>query len=118
MNETQNSYRLLSLENKWRIINCFSVSFHEDKMKRLYEYAPNRETTPPDVDEKTQAPPDTPVSAAKPNERPKRIRRPYDEWRKETVPYTALSTKVARFEPTTFNEAINCDDSKESMQRK
>jgi hypothetical protein len=68
------------------------------------------------VDEKTQAPHDTPASAAKPNERPKRIRRPYDKWRKETVPYTALSTEVARFEPTTFHEAINCDDSKEWIE--
>jgi hypothetical protein len=100
INEDQNSYKLLSLENQWKLINCFSVSFHEhglDNWKRLFEYAkaepnamvpraPTKATTVPETksaDHEAQpfATPEYPQARTS-----QRIRRPYNEWRNDTVP--------------------------------
>jgi hypothetical protein len=121
VNENQNSFRLLSLGHKWKIVHCFSVSFHEKEMDgwvRLYEYAP-QPASPADEEEKTNEIVDSAAVPVIPYERPRRTRRPYEEGRNERIPHTARSTEMPSFEPTSYTEAINCDasaDWKESMQ--
>ena len=111
--------RLLSLKDRWKFINSFSVTFFEremDNWKRLYTYEklPEQKESPAtaDVD---------PI-----NKRPSRTRRPYDEWRadkipyttvatasptpKEKAPYTTMATQVPKFEPSTYAEATHCND--------
>jgi hypothetical protein len=123
VNEDQNSYKLLSLEHKWKVINCFSVSFYEtqtDNWRRLYEYATPTETrTPPSV-ELSETKSDLATKAEDhvspdPSEVPSsnRTRRPYNEWRKDVIPYSAMNMETPPFEPDTFAEAINCDNRKE-----
>jgi hypothetical protein len=128
VNEDQNSYKLLSLEQKWKIINCFSVSFHEtqtDNWRRLYEYAtpmdaqaslsvemPEAKTDPAaksedHVEQPIVSPEQSEVRSSN------RTRRPYNEWREDVIPYTTMNMETPPCEPSTFAEAINCNNRKE-----
>jgi hypothetical protein len=42
-----------------------------------------------------------------------RTRRPYNEWREDVIPYTTMKMEAPPIEPSTFAEAINCDNKKE-----